>query len=239
MHAFECFFVAFWGLNRQPISSDQSLIEKVKKAGGVDPWCIDLPEKTRICHIRCNNGLDLISDILPNAKALSTPKDIWQINFAVWINKHEDYAENLEAFQKHYEEHERDMPDIIWRDGTPQHFPKSATGDFEGWGGVNYPCKPLNVTLNSKGLLHTDDPELTILTQGGWRNKMATLVMQHLGIPVIATWNQSVPMWEWHHHYNPHWRYQGYGNGECTHSCHPSIYQVWIYQLWELFDSWK
>ncbi|KAK9868414.1 hypothetical protein WJX84_008112 [Apatococcus fuscideae] len=238
MHAMECFFVEFWDLTRLPISSNENLIDRVKEAGKVDPWCIHLPGKARICHIRCNNGHDLAVHILPNARSLSSSADIWLLNFAVWLNKAEDYTSHLQAFKEYYERNEQDMPFIIWRDGSPQHFPKSATGDFESWGPDHFPCKPLDVSLDSKDHLHTQDAALQILTEGGWRNKLAAPVMDSLGIPVLATWNQSVPLWQWHHHYNPHWAHQGYGNGECTHSCHPSVYQLWVYQLYALLDSW-
>ena len=234
----ECFFVEFWDLTRLPISSNENLIDRVKEAGKVDPWCIHLPGKARICHIRCNNGHDLAVHILPNARSLSSSADIWLLNFAVWLNKAEDYTSHLQAFKEYYERNEQDMPFIIWRDGSPQHFPKSATGDFESWGPDHFPCKPLDVSLDSKDHLHTQDAALQILMEGGWRNKLAAPVMDSLGIPVLATWNQSVPLWQWHHHYNPHWAHQGYGNGECTHSCHPSVYQLWVYQLYALLDSW-
>lgn len=237
MHAMECFFVEFWNLSRLPISSDQDLIDKVKEAGKVDPWCINLPSKSRICHVRCNNGHDLAAHILPNAYALSSSSDIWMLNFAVWINKPDEYASHLQEFRAYYEEHEAEMPWIIWRDASPQHFPKSPTGDFETWGPDHFPCKPLNVSLNPQGELHTKDEALGVLTEGGWRNKLASPVMQKLSIPVMVTWNQSLPMWQWHHHYNPHWKFQGYGNGECTHSCHPSIYQLWIFQLYEILEG--
>ena len=35
--------------------------------------------------------------------------------------------------------------------------------------------------------------------EGGWRNKLSLPVIARLGIPVIHTWNLSVPMWEYHH----------------------------------------
>lgn len=42
--------------------------------------------------------------------------------------------------------------------------------------------------------------------------------MRDLNIPILELWNQSIPLWEQHYHYNP--------NGDCTHHCHPSAYQV-------------
>lgn len=38
-----------------------------------------------------------------------------------------------------------------------------------------------------------------VIVEGGWRNKLSLPVIARLGIPVIHTWNLSVPMWEYHH----------------------------------------
>lgn len=45
------------------------------------------------------------------------------------------------------------------------------------------------------------------------------------GIPILNTWNQSVPFWYVHR------------KGECTHWCQPSVYQLWIYMLWGLLQQ--
>lgn len=40
---------------------------------------------------------------------------------------------------------------------------------------------------------------LQIIVEGGWRNKMTLPVIERLGIPIMHTWNLSVPLWEYHH----------------------------------------
>ncbi len=39
---------------------------------------------------------------------------------------------------------------------------------------------------------------MQLVAEGGWRNKIALPVMRDLGIPIIHTWNQTVPMWQYH-----------------------------------------
>ena len=57
-------------------------------------------------------------------------------------------------------------------------------------------CSPAN-SLHA----HVDQ----VVVEGGWRNKIATPVLEALGIPIMRTWNQTVPLHFLHHHYNPKW----------------------------------
>lgn len=75
-----------------------------------------------------------------------------------------------------------------------------------------------DVTLAADNRLQSWDPAKQILLEGGWRNQITTAIMRRLGIPVLAIWNQSLPLWEFHHNYQE--------KGDCTHMCHPSAYQV-------------
>lgn len=48
-------------------------------------------------------------------------------------------------------------------------------------------------------------------------------------VPVIDTWNQSLPFWD-HHRDN--------GDGlECTHYCFPSAPQLWVHALWTVLKQ--
>jgi len=60
---------------------------------------------------------------------------------------------------------------------------------------------------------------------GGWRNQILTPVVAALGVPVLHTWNQTVPLWQYNHHYNPNCG-DRYDCGDCTHTCHPSMYEA-------------
>lgn len=67
---------------------------------------------------------------------------------------------------------------------------------------------------------------MQIIAEGGWRNKLALPVINALGIPIINTWNQSLPMWQFHTHFSEK-------HGDCTHMCHPSEYQYWVFELYQ------
>ena len=60
-----------------------------------------------------------------------------------------------------------------------------------------------------------------IVVEGGWRNKIATPVWEGLGVPILRTWNQTVPLWSLHHDYHPN-----NPHPDCTHSCHPRYVRV-------------
>ena len=54
---------------------------------------------------------------------------------------------------------------------------------------------------------------------------MATPVVKGLGLPVVHTWNETLSMWQYHVNDDK-------GRLDCTHMCHPSSYQDWIFQLY-------
>ena len=66
---------------------------------------------------------------------------------------------------------------------------------------------------------------MQIVAEGGWRNKMALPVIEKLGIAIMNTWNQSLPMWQYHTNFSEQ-------DGDCTHMCHPSEYQYWVFELY-------
>lgn len=37
--------------------------------------------------------------------------------------------------------------------------------------------------------------------EGGWRNAIANPVIGGMGLPIMHTWNYSVQLWQFHHHY--------------------------------------
>ena len=81
-------------------------------------------------------------------------------------------------------------------------------------------CRPINATLLPDNSLASEDLGLQGVLAGDWRNQAANPVMRELGIPVLHTWNWTLPLWEYHHNYNRR------GKSDCTHVCHPSAYEV-------------
>lgn len=53
MKALQCFFMEFYDLRVHAATADAEAIATVKvDTGGVVPWCIHLPNNSRICHAR-------------------------------------------------------------------------------------------------------------------------------------------------------------------------------------------
>ena len=60
-----------------------------------------------------------------------------------------------------------------------------------------------HVRLGAAGQLIADEgvEAAEKVARGGWRNVMSNPLMAELGVPVMHTWNYSVPIWNLHHHY--------------------------------------
>lgn len=56
------------------------------------------------------------------------------------------------------------------------------------------------------------------ILHGAWRNKLADPIMRKAGIPILSSFNETLPMADMHQN-NGH-------DHECTHYCHPSAPQV-------------
>ena len=226
-----CFMYEFWDLN-------VTRLDNVTKAAGlyqkhVDEFCIELPEDSRICHLQANIVANLTQRVLPNfSKFTGKSSDLMVINVGIWYSRPAHYQKDIAAFADYFAAHQYELPYIVWRDNAAQHF-ATPSGEFGLRLTVPYVCKPLNVTLQDDNSLipqqQCDAAVAQDIVQGGFRNRIANPVMSSLGIPIVQTWNLSVPMWEYYHHVAR--------NGDCTHSCHPSGYQVWLYQLHATISS--
>lgn len=63
-----------------------------------------------------------------------------------------------------------------------------------------FKCKAMqNIRLNARNELESNDPGMKKIVEGGWRNKISLPIIEGVGIPVMHTWNLSVPLWEYHH----------------------------------------
>ncbi|CAL8461602.1 g1133 [Coccomyxa elongata] len=254
MLALECFFIGWYELEtsehfdgRTPASNNTEAMEKASGWDGgqsamVQPWCILLPKDTRICFIRANTGLEWTQKVLPVFWGLGAqPHDIIVGNFGLWAWGEPALQDDLDALQRWVHNTTR-RPFMIWRETSPQYF-STETGDF--YGAVKpYQCQPIGgredtVQLLPDGSLCTQEQSLQVVLEGNWRNKASTAVVEALGIPVMRIWNESVPLWEFH--YESIRNLDGtMGVGEdCTHSCHPSTYQIWIYSLYRVLSEYQ
>jgi hypothetical protein len=64
------------------------------------------------------------------------------------------------------------------------------------------------------------------IASGGAYNRAATPILEAAGIPVLHTYNATRPLWRMH-----------LKDGDCTHYCHPSSYELWTFLLAQLLPS--
>ncbi len=96
--------------------------------------------------------------------------DIVVANFALWINKEPELRANLTAFADYAAAHGPELPFLIWRDSSVQHF-NTPDGDYVG---VNWPwtCRAIGddpdaVRLAPDGRLSSDREELQVRAEAG------------------------------------------------------------------------
>lgn len=86
------------------------------------------------------------------------------------------------------------------------------------------PALPMGWYLQGDGelVLHEGKEDVGRLLEGGWRNAAANPLIAAAGIPIVGSFNETVPMWRSH-------RDNGSGQ-DCTHYCMPSAQQVAVLQ---------
>ena len=229
MKAFQCFMYEFWDLDmvdlKHRVVEADFVRDKVRLG-----WCAHLLEGARICHHRVNDAPEYTA-VLPYFYQGLTGKrnDIVMMNTGIWSNDVDTYTSRLSTFAQYYQQHKQELPFFVWRDSSAQFF-HTPTGDFDR--SEHAVCQPIGypsggVTLDSSNKLVIDletSPQLQVVHEGGWRNQISRPVMHALGIPVIETWNKSIPIWQYHKnaHDDPN-------HHDCTHWCHPSAYLRWLY----------
>ena len=88
-------------------------------------------------------------------------------------------------------------------------------------------CPPLlrgRKQADGKIVMEAGQKDKHQILHGGWRNALANVAMRKAGIPVIESYNETLPMAGMH-------RDNGAGH-ECTHFCHPSAPQAWVAALY-------
>ena len=234
MRGLQCFMMEFWDMSVHDIRGEyleapelEDMRERVP--GG---WCVVLPEGSRLCHLRINFPGELVR-LLPDYERLTMKhSDTVIFNVGLWLNDVETYTREMQEFATYYHEHKKRLPFFLWRDSSVQHFNTPVGNYFTD--PVSWDCLPLGTLLGGVGSITVDDTniihrntgpeELELILEGGWRNKAARPMMEELGIPLVETWNKTLPVWKYHHHYH-----ENPDHNDCTHWCHPSPYQMWIY----------
>ncbi|CAL5221674.1 g3905 [Coccomyxa viridis] len=231
MKAIMCFMVEFWDIERRPQPPIKPHSEPyIDFEWPLQGWCIDLPQNSRICLLRANTADQMLDTVIPAFPKLGVKiDDVVVANFAMWHNTEDYYYGNMSRFREHVWFNLRDLPLFLWRDSSVQHF-DTLTGDYV-WPTRTNSCVPFQeVALDNQNHLQSWNPYLNDVVGGGWRNKLAYLGLTDLQMPIIHTWNVSLNMWNYHTNYREE-------PGDCTHMCHPSAYQYWIYSLVETLKA--
>lgn len=229
MKTFQCFMFEFWDLEMVDLKHrvvETDVVRDHVRLG----WCANLLEGARICHHRVNDAPEYTA-VLPYFYQGLTGKrnDIVLMNTGLWSNDVDTYTSRLNTFADYYKQHKQELPYFVWRDSSVQFF-HTPTGDFDK--SKHAVCQPIGmpgggVLLDKDNTLVTDvetSPHLQVVLEGGWRNQISRPLMQGLGIPVVETWNASVPIWQYHK--NAH---EDPNHHDCTHWCQPSAYNIWLY----------
>lgn len=233
MRALQCFMMEFWDMTVHDIRGEYLAADELKDVRERVPggWCVHLPEATRLCHLRVNFPAEMVR-LLPDYERLTmNHSDIVVFNAGLWLNDVETYTREMQEFVAYYQEHKARLPYFLWRDSSVQHF-NTPVGNYLT-DPVSWDCLPLgtlvgglgSITIDDDNVIHRNGPEeLELILEGGWRNKAARPMMVDLEIPLVETWNKTLPVWRYHHHYH-----ENPDHNDCTHWCHPSPYQMWIY----------
>lgn len=220
--AMRCFLFEFWpALEDEPFTPNKTL-EALLTDSTVKPHCSRLLHGTRVCYLRTDQGKDFHGRALPALleNNLTSQADILIANFGLHHGDTKEYQWRLWAFVEFYKKHADRLPRLFWQQTLAQHF-ASPSGEFGG-GSPPFKCRAIRSFKRLEGngtlVLQPGAKDPSGLRRGLWRNAAAGQVMAAAGIPVIQSFNESVPLWAAHRDNGAGW--------ECTHPCHPSMSQA-------------
>ncbi len=79
-------------------------------------------EATLLCW-RSNLADHMVKDLMPMRKGIGMRRsDIMLVNIAVWVNSEKNLRANISMWAEYYKRHKQQMPFVIWRDASVQHF---------------------------------------------------------------------------------------------------------------------
>ncbi|KAL4438162.1 hypothetical protein ABPG77_010523 [Micractinium sp. CCAP 211/92] len=227
--AMKCFMFEFWPtLDNAPLTTNKTLVELLTTST-VEPRCARLVHNTSICYVRTDEGQDFHGKALPALleNNMFSQGDTLIVNFGLHHGT-STYQTVLKGFAAFYKQNVGRLPRLFWQQTLAQHF-DSPNGEFNG-GKPPFKCHAIrgfkklqarpSCSLGGEGAMELEPgySDKYGLQQGLWRNKAADAVMRASGIPIIGSFNESVPMWKAHRDNG-----QGY---ECTHPCHPAASQA-------------
>ncbi|PSC74746.1 hypothetical protein C2E20_2256 [Micractinium conductrix] len=150
---------------------------------------------------------------------LASPQDLLVASFGLHHGDRQEYSALLSAFLAYYAEHAALLPKLLWQQVSAQHF-DGPGGEYNG-GKLPFACKTIEgyiVEGQGQLVLEPGHKDTADVLHGGWRNALADPIMRAAGVPIIQSFNDTVPLSDAH-------RDNGSGH-ECTHYCFPSAPQI-------------
>lgn len=181
-----------------------------------------LQDNTRICHLRKIYGPHIVQDVFP-ALIDGVPdllNDIMIVNIGTWYDPAfpNDYHQDVQRLAEFMQRLRHQLPrKLIWADTPPQHF-----GFDMGYAWHDVATGNRGHHNNQCVFIDTDEHK-----RGGWMNVISRPMMAAMPLAILNSWNISTNLWPWH-----------VGGPDCTHFCHPSIYEIWLFILDEMLGEW-
>ncbi|WIA13604.1 hypothetical protein OEZ85_007170 [Tetradesmus obliquus] len=238
--ALKCFMIEFQDLATYHASNNYTAMHLLDSIPGFgEPHCVHMPQRTRLCQVHTIQG-DLFIEgnrtkigVLPLLQqSMAHPNDIFIVNFGLWHGetKQPEYKDNLHQLGKFYTATKDKFPNLFWFETPKQHF-DSADGDYKvPWIGTRkgpFTCQPVQgLSMDKDGALHAEagNAVAAYVMKGSWRNIMAReILIEQYKLPVIPVYNSSATAWQFHR--------VNFDGQECSHYCHPSIPQLWVWVL--------
>lgn len=173
-------------------------------------------------------------------ESLAAGHDIFIVNFGLWHGETQQpqYKENLHQLGKFYNKTRLKFPNLFWMETPKQHF-DSADGDYKvDWIGKRkgpFVCQPVEgVSFKSNGYLTAaeGDAVADYASKGSWRNIFARDILRdQYDVPIFPIYNVSATAWDFHR--------VNFDGQECSHFCHPSIPQLWVYMFKQTLQKYR
>jgi hypothetical protein len=172
-------------------------------------------------------------------QSMAMNHDIFIVNFGLWHGetRQPEYKENLHQLGQYYLSVKDKFPNMFFMETPKQHF-DSSDGDYKvPWIGVRkgpWVCQPIKgVSMDENGHLHSapGDKVAEYVVTGSWRNQLAHQVLvDKYNMPLMPIYNTTATAVEFHR--------RNFDGQECSHFCHPSIPQLWLWSMQQTFKKW-
>ncbi|KAI7846434.1 hypothetical protein COHA_000046 [Chlorella ohadii] len=232
-YALECFLREFsQDLRRGPAiepPEENAKLLTVNAPAPYPPLCLPLALGTRVCVVRVDATNVLLDTVLPLLQRHSPNfhRDLVAYNFGLHYAKPGFHGEKLEdaplyrglsAIGAWRQANRGVRPQMVWFDTPVQHFP---TEDGAFYGGGPFNCTP----IWSLPTVKNNASVRARVEAGGWYNAGIRPLLPLLAEAHLRIWDASLPFW------SHHWP------DECSHWCHPSVYQLWLFLLNDLMHQ--